>query len=252
MRIVVAGGTGLVGRLVVAAVEAAGHEPVVVARSVGVDVLTGAGIDAAFTGVDSVIDVTNVQSIRRRASLEFFGTATRTLLAAGARAGVRHHVALSVVGADRVDYGYYAGKRVQEELVLDGTVPGTVVRATQFHEFVEQLTARSGPVVLVPRMRSQPIAAREVAGLLVARAGAEPVGVAPELAGPEVREMSDMARALLRQRGSRRRSVAVRIPGRAGRDMAEGGLLPTGGGPRGVESFDEWLARSGSSRVRQG
>ena len=138
-RIAVAGGTGVVGRHVVEALAAAGCEPVVLARSTGVDLSRAAGLDATLTGVRAVVDVSNVVTQRRAAAVGFFTATTSALLTAGARAGVRHHVVLSIVGVDRIDTGYYAGKRAQEELVLAGDVPATVLRATQFHEFAGQV-----------------------------------------------------------------------------------------------------------------
>jgi uncharacterized protein YbjT (DUF2867 family) len=250
MELAVVGGTGLVGRLVAEAARAAGHRPVVLARSTGVDVTTGAGLDDALQGAEVVIDVSNLTTIRRRQSVAFFEAGTRQLLAAGQRAGVRHHVALSIVGIDRVDLGYYDGKRRQEALVLAGDVPGSVVRATQFHEFAAQLLARSGgPVGFVPRMLTQPIAAREVADLLVDLAAGNPVGMAPDVAGPEQLEMVDMVRRLLRARGSRRVVVPVRLPGAVGRAMATGGLLPSGPGPRNGQTFGEWLAAAGDAGI---
>lgn len=245
MRIAVAGGTGVVGRCTVQAVRAAGHEAVVLARSTGADLLTGAGLEQALAGADAVVDVSNVATTRRSAAVTFFETATRHLLAAAERAGIRHLVVLSIVGVDRVDYGYYAGKLCQEELVLAGPVPGSVLRATQFHEFAGQLLGRTrGPLALVPRMQVQPVAAREVGAALAALAAAGPVGMAAELAGPQVHELPDLARRLLRAEGERRVVLPVRVPGAAGRAMAAGGLLPTGDGPRGVLTFDQWLAES--------
>ena len=138
MRIAVAGGTGLVGRHVVKELREAGHEPVLLTRSHGVDVTTGAGLDAALVGVESIVDVTNVTTTSRKRSTAFFEASCRQLMSSAERAGVRHLVALSVVGSDRVDFGYYYGKRRQEELVLNGPVPASVLRATQFHEFAEQ------------------------------------------------------------------------------------------------------------------
>lgn len=242
MRIAIAGGTGLVGTRVVLALRDAGHEPVVLARSRGVDITTGTGLDAALTGVEAVIDVSNVTTARRVRSVSFFAAGTGRLLAAGHRAGVRQHVALSIVGVDRVDFGYYAGKRRQEALVLAGPVPGSVLRATQFHEFPGQLLMRSrGPLALMPRMRIQPVAAREVAAELVALAGGPAQGMAPELAGPQVHELGDLARLLLRARGQHRHVVEVRLPGAAGRAAAGGALLPTGPGPRSGLTFEQWL-----------
>jgi uncharacterized protein YbjT (DUF2867 family) len=245
-RIAVVGGTGLLGRYVVGAVKAAGDEPVIAARSRGVDIITGVGLDAALHGVDAVIDVSNVTTLRRRTSVEFFAVASRNLLAAGRRANVRHHVALSIVGVDRVDSGYYAGKRAQEGVVLDGTWPATVLRATQFHEFAGQLLDRvPGPLAVIPKMLVQPVAAREVAVALVVLAAGEPHGLAPEMAGPEQHQLVDLARRVVRARGQRRLVLGVRPPGRAGRAAATGGgLLPTGPGPRGTVTFAEWLSRN--------
>ncbi len=242
MRVAVAGGTGLVGGLLVLALKDIGHETVVLARSTGVDITAGTGLDRALRGADTVVDVSNVTTTRAGRSVAFFTAGTRHLLEAGQRAGVRHHVSLSIVGVDRVDYGYYEGKRAQERLVLGGQVPGSVLRATQFHEFAGQILTRSrGPFALMPRVRTQPVAAREVAAALAELAAGPAVGLAPELAGPQEHELVDMARLLLRATGQRRRVVPVRLPGAAGRQMASGGLLPAGPGRRGAEPFDQWL-----------
>lgn len=241
MRIAVAGGTGVVGRQVVHVSRGRGHEVVVLSRSEGVDLTTGAGLAAGLTNVDAVVDTSNRGSQRRAESEAFFGGVTRTLLGEETAAGVGHHVVLSVLGIDRVDTGYYAGKRLQEGLVAEGRVPWSILRATQFHEFAEQVLgfARFGPISLVPRMTIQPIASREVAEHLVALVEAGPSGRVPDLAGPEVRELVDLAR---RASAGRRYVVPVRLPGAAGRAMRSGALCPTGPGPRGRVGFDEWLA----------
>jgi uncharacterized protein YbjT (DUF2867 family) len=244
MRIAVAGGTGVVGRHVVAALRAKGHESVVLSRGSGVDLASGIGLDAALGGVDAVIDVSSVATMKASESVEWFEAATSHLLAAGARAGVAHLAALSIVGVQRVELGYYMGKRRQEELLLaaDAPVPTTVLRATQFHEFAGQLLSRmNGPIVLVPKMRSQPIAAREV-GLALAELAAGPaLGMAPELAGPQQEMIADMIRRYLRAIGSHRRVLQLRVPGNGGKAAASGGLLPTNPGPRGTQTFDQWL-----------
>jgi uncharacterized protein YbjT (DUF2867 family) len=242
MRIAVVGGTGWVGKFVVEAARTAGHEPMVISRSTGVDITAGSGLVDALRGTRAVIDVSNVITMRKRVSVAYFEAGTRNLLAAGQTAGVSHHVALSIVGVDRVEFGYYGGKRRQEELVLAGAVPASILRSTQFHEFAAQILERGGPFAVVPRMASQPIAAREVAQALVELAVGEPVKMAPELAGPERLEMTDMVHRILRARGSRRVVVPLRLPGAAGRAMASGALLPTAAGPRGQETFAEWLA----------
>lgn len=242
MRIAVAGGTGCVGRLVVEAVEAAGHSAEVLSRSAGVDLTTGGGLSRALDGAECVIDAGNVTTTSRRKAVAFFEAATGNLLRFGKEAGVAHHVVLSIVGVDRVPLGYYAGKLRQEALVEGSGVPYTVLRTTQFHEFAAQMLARGGPFAPAPRMRCQPVAAREVADELVRLALAGPAGHAPELAGPQQQEMAEMVRRLHRARGGRGIVLPLRLPGAAGRAMATGGLLPTGPGPRGTLTFDAWLA----------
>lgn len=235
MRIAVAGGTGLIGRMVVAAARERGHVPVVLSRSSGFDLMTGTGLDKALQSVDAVIDVTNIVTLRRTT---FFETVTRNLHTAG-QTGVRHHVALSIVGVDRVRVPYYQAKLAQEKLVLDGPIPGTVLRATQFHEFAEQSLARHlGPLLPAPVMRTQPVAAREVAAELVRLATGPAAGMAPEMAGPEVLQMTDMIRRLVKARRLRRLIIPLRVVPAMARD----GLLPLGDGPRGTETFGSWLA----------
>jgi uncharacterized protein YbjT (DUF2867 family) len=252
MRIAVAGGTGLVGRMVVEAVQEQGHTPVVIARSAGADLTTGAGLDALLTGADAVIDVSNLTTASRSKSIAFFEAATGNLLSSAHRAGVTHHVALSIVGCDRVDLGYYAGKVRQEQLVLAGRVPATVLRATQFHEFAVQTLGRAiGPIVPVPRMLSQPVAAREVAGALVEIATGRPQGRAPDLAGPEMLSMVDMVRRLVRGLRLRKLVLPVPVPGAVGRALTQGGLLPLGPGPRGTETFAQWLPDYLSTYLRR-
>ncbi|GAA3947220.1 SDR family oxidoreductase [Actinoplanes auranticolor] len=240
MKVAVAGGTGLTGRHVVQALRDAGHQPAVLARSAGVDLVTGAGLDAALAGVEATIDVSNVTTMKRAEAVGFFERAGRQLLDAAARAGVRHHVVLSIVGIDRVRTGYYQGKLRQEEIIRGGSVPWTVLRATQFHEFAEQILERlPGPVAPVPRLTVQPVAVREVAEALVDLVGGEPQKAAPDLAGPRVESLPDMARRLVRTGTVRRRPVVpLWLPGA----MAHGGLLPTGPGPRGTQTFEQWLA----------
>ncbi len=165
-KIAVAGGTGWVGRRVVESVRALGAEPVVIARSTGVDLTTGTGLEEALAGVDAVIDVSNIVTQSRRRATEFFEASTRHLLRAEERRGVGHHVLLSIVGIDRVGLGYYQAKLAQEEFVRHSEVPWTILRATQFHEFAAQMLG-DGPVALIPSMLSQPVAAQEVADELV-------------------------------------------------------------------------------------
>ncbi len=244
MRIAVAGGTGVAGREIVAQLEAAGHEPVILARAAGVDIVKPSGLDAALVGVSVVIDASNCATQSKRKALAFFTAETQNLLAAEERAGVRHHVVLSIVGIDRVELGYYAGKRRQEELALAGPIPCSVMRATQFHDFAGQMLGRvPGPVALMPKMRVAPIAVTEVAAAIVVLAAQAPVGMAPQIAGPQEELLADLARRLLKQQGSRRKVLAVRLPGAAGRAVATGALLPTENGPRGHQTFAQWLRK---------
>ncbi len=164
MKIAVAGGTGKTGRQVVEHLHSQGHQPVILARAHGVDLLENTGLDAALDGAEAIVDVSDFAAMNAKKAQAAFGAATTNLLAAAQRAGVRHHVALSIIGIDRATSGYYSGKLRQEELVKAGDVPWTILRAAQFHEFADQLLAQMpGPFAVVPKMQSQPIAVSEVA-----------------------------------------------------------------------------------------
>ncbi len=243
MKLAVAGGTGVVGQLVVAVATERGHQVVVLTRAGGVDLTSAGDLAQRLVGVRAVVDVSGTRTQARRAARDFFTTVTTTLLTAGAHAGVGHHVALSIVGVDGVDSGYYAAKLAQEQLVAAGPLPWTILRSTQFHDFAAQALdfARLGPVALVPRMRTQPVAALEVAQALVGIVETGPAGRVLDLAGPQVHQLVDLARRVNRARGHRRLVVGVPLPGRAGKAMGSGGLLPTAGGPRGQVTFDTWL-----------
>lgn len=239
-RIAVAGGTGTVGRRVVECVRRLDAEAIVIARSSGVDLTTGTGLDQVLEGVDAVIDVTNIVTQNRRRAITFFETSTRHLLEAEERQGVRHHVLLSIVGIDRVGLGYYQAKVAQEDLVRQGPIPWTILRATQFHEFAAQLLG-DRLVAVVPSMLSQPVAASDVADELVRLATAPAAGMAAEVAGPREERVPDMARRLASATGSRSLVLTMPLPGATGRGMRTGALLPAGLGPRGTQTFDEWL-----------
>ncbi len=254
MRTLVVGGTGTVGRPLTAELVRRGHEVRVLSRSGGTagatgavgyrgDVAAGTGVDEAVACVDAVVDCLNVETVRRGRAEAVLVRGTRRLLDAGAGAGVHHHVLLSIVGIDRIPYPYYAAKLRQEEAVTAGPVPSTVLRATPFHEFVATVARRGrvGPFVLVPRLRTAPVAAVEVARALADAVEGGPCGRAPDIWGPREEEFVDLVRVLLRARGDRGVVVPVVWPGRAGRAMRDGAQLPTGG-RRGHQSFDEWLA----------
>lgn len=250
MRIAVAGGTGMVGAHVTRVVRERGHEPVVLARSTGVDLMAGTGLAAALEGVDAVIDVASTATSAAKPSIAFFEATTTRLLAAERERGVRHHVALSIIGVPEAPHGYYAGKARQEELVMASDAGWSLLRAAQFHEFAVQMTQRMGvgPFVLCPSMRTQPIAAAEVAAVLVETAEGDPRGVDRELAGPQVESMPDMVRRYLRATGRRTPVLAVPLPGAFGRALRDGTILPGPGARLGTVTFDAWLAAQARAR----
>ncbi|WP_435742677.1 SDR family oxidoreductase [Microbacterium sp. PMB16] len=244
MKIAVAGGTGVVGRHTVDAVREAGHEPVVLSRSQGVDLVSGKGLDAALEGVDAVIDVASIETLKAAAAIEFFTAATGNLLSAAADAGVSHVVLLSIVGIDRIPYDYYAGKVAQEKVVEASRVPWSIQRATQFHEFAAQMFERAklGPLHVAPNARTQPVAAREVGERLVALALGRPQGRVRDFAGPREERLADMIRAFARHEGYRGWIPALNVPGPQMRGMRAGDALPGADADLGRQTFAEWLA----------
>lgn len=242
MKIAVAGGTGTVGRHIVEAARERGHEVVVLARSTGVDVSTGAGLVSALVGVDAVIDATNHVTFSARKARQFFRTASANLLSAEEANGVGHHVAVSIVGIDDIDAAYYAGKLEQERTVAAGSVPHSIARIAQFHEFAGQLLAgMPGPIAVMPTTLMRPVAAREVGRHLVDIAQEPPVGRAVDLVGPRDERLADLARRQLAHDGIRRRVLDVRVPGAYGKGLASGSLRGTPSSRRGTITFDEWL-----------
>ncbi|MCS5713208.1 3-beta hydroxysteroid dehydrogenase [Herbiconiux sp. CPCC 205716] len=243
MKIAIAGGTGTVGKHVVVATTTAGHETVILTRATGTDLITGTGLTAALQGVDVVIDVSATSSLATRESVHFFGTVTSNLLRAERAVGVKHHIALSIVGAAKVNANYYAGKAVQEKMLHAESGGWSLLRTTQFHEFTQQLVqhGKVGPFQVVPTIRSQPIAAAEVADELVSIAAGDPRGLEPDLAGPQEERMADLVKRLLRAEGNRKPVIQIPLPGRWGRGMRDGSLLPAPGTRRGRETFAQWL-----------
>ncbi|MFD0203473.1 MULTISPECIES: SDR family oxidoreductase [Saccharothrix] len=246
MRIAVAGATGNIGSLTVAVLERGGHEVVRISRSAGVDLSTSAGLDAALAGVEAVVDAVNVPSADRAETVGLFGGMTRNLLDAEARAGVRHHVLLSIVGiADIEGNVHYAGKREQERLVTEGPVPWTIVPATQFHDFAEMVagwTEQDGVATIAPLL-VQPIAPQDVADILAEIAVGEPRGRYADIAGPETQDLVDLARRTHQARGRDVRLVPT-WSGVFGPEMAGNALLPGENARIAPTTFDEWLARS--------
>ena len=246
MRVAVVGGTGLVGGYVTEALTRAGHGAVIIARSHGVDLLSGDGLDQALAGVEAVIDVTNSTDSDPDKVRAFFGAATGNLLAAERRAGVGHHVVLSIVGVDLVQgNAHYAGKRHQEALVEAGDVPSTILRATQFHEFAEMVVSwtRRGDVATLPPLLVQPVAAADVGTILAEIATGPPQGRARDLAGPEPQDLVDMARRALAARGESIRLVPSWRNGPFNVEMAGEVLLPGPDARLAPTTFDAWLAQ---------
>ncbi|WP_182898152.1 SDR family oxidoreductase [Microbispora sp. H10830] len=244
MRIAVAGATGNIGKLTVAALERDGHDVVRVSRSLGVDLMTGEGLDKALDGVEAVVDAISSTATDKDEAVAYFGTTTGNLLAAEERAGVRHHVLLSIIGIHRVEgNAHYAGKREQERLVSAGSVPWTIVPVAQFHDFAETVagwTEQDGVATIAPLL-IQPIAPADVADVLAEIATGEPRGRYTDVAGPEPQDLVDMARRTLAARG---RTVKL-VPtwsGLFGTAMAGDVLLPGEGARIAPTTFDEWLA----------
>jgi uncharacterized protein YbjT (DUF2867 family) len=245
MRIAVVGGTGLVGRHVTKALERAGHEAVVVARSRGVDLTTGEGLDEALAGVEATIDVSNTLATDPDEARRFFELETRTLLDAAQRARVGHHVVLSIVGVDRVEgNAHYAGKRRQEELARAGPIPFTILRATQFFDFAEMVVGwmRRDGAARIPPLLVQPVAVADTAAVLVELAAGPAQGLGPELAGPETQDLVDMARRTLTARGDRTELIPTWRAGVFGIEMAGEVLLPGPDARIASTTFEAWLA----------
>jgi uncharacterized protein YbjT (DUF2867 family) len=250
MRIAVAGGTGRIGRLTIAALGRAGHQTVPIGRSAGVDAYTGSGLADALRGADALIDVTNTPSGDEAEIVDFFGTVTRNLLAAGEQAGVRHHVLLSIVGVDHNKRApHYAGKREQERLTASGPVPWSIVRATQFHDFAAMVAGwaeQDGTATIAPLL-VQPIAQADVADILAEVASAAPLATRLDIAGPETQDLVDMARRTFAARGQGIRLVPT-WRGIFGPDMAGEALLPGEDARLGTITFDDWLAAGAHDR----
>jgi uncharacterized protein YbjT (DUF2867 family) len=244
MRIAVAGATGNIGGRTTRFLERDGHDVVRISRSVGVDVMTGEGLDDALTGVDAVVDAISAPPTDRDRTTEYFGTATGNLLAAEQRAGVRHHVLLSIVGIHGIEgNAHYSGKREQERLVTEGPVPWTIVPATQFHDFAAMVTSwteQDGVATIAPLL-VQPIAPDDIAEVLAEVAAGEPQGRHVDVAGPKTQDLVDMARRTLQARG---RSVKL-VPtwsGVFGATMAGDVLLPGDDARIMSTTFEDWLA----------
>jgi len=247
MKILVVGGTGLIGSKTVAILRHAGHEVVAASPKSGVDTITGKGVEEAVTGSQVVIDLANAPSFEDKAVLEFFQTSGRNLLAAEAAAGVRHHVALSIVGTDRTpENGYFRAKVAQEKLIEASGIPYTIIRSTQFMEFLRGVAdeATKGNIVRVSPGAFQPIAADDVAGFVADAALAPPKNGIVEIAGPERAPFSEIVARYLKAVGDPREVVSDSEARYFGGLVDDRSLVPLGEARLGRIGFAEWHRRS--------
>ena len=247
MKIVVIGGTGLIGSKVVTTLSEQGHEAVPASPASGVDTVTGKGLDRALAGASVVVDVSNTREFDEATAREFFTTSTRNLLDAEATAGVGHHVALSVVGTRRgSDIGYFRAKAAQEELIETSAIPWSLVHATQFFEFVLPIAdgATVDGTVRIPPVLFQPIAADDVAAAVASTAVGEPTRAIVEVAGPDRRRFDEFVEQALRAHGDPRPVVADPHARYFGAEIGERTLVPADGAIAGPTAFDDWLRRS--------
>jgi uncharacterized protein YbjT (DUF2867 family) len=246
MKIVVIGGSGLIGKQLVSNLRRHGHEVVAASPSSGVNTLTGEGLAEALAGAAVVVDVANSPSFEDKAVLEFFETSGRNLLAAEAVAGVGHHIALSVVGTDRLlASGYFRAKMAQENLIKASKIPYTIVRATQFFEFVGAIaqSATEGQTVRLPPALMQPIVSDDVAAALADIAVEKPSNRTIDLAGPEPIRMDELVRRFLSAKGDARKVTTDVHAGYFGTPVNDQSLTP-GDNPRlGPTRFQDWLSR---------
>src|SRR5512132_1100431 len=247
MKIVVIGGSGLIGKKVVNKLRQQAHEVVAASPSSGVNTVTGEGLAQALAGAQVVVDVANAPSWEDNAVLAFFETSGRNLLAAEAAAGVGHHVALSVVGTDRLlASGYFRAKMAQEKLIKASPIPYTIVRATQFFEFVGGIaqSATEGQTVRLPPVLMQPIAADDVAAVMADVALAAPLNGTFDLPGPEPIRQDDLARQFLKATGDARTVVTDADATYYGINVNDQSLTPSENPRLGTTRFSDWLSRN--------
>jgi uncharacterized protein YbjT (DUF2867 family) len=245
MRIVVIGGTGLVGSKVVHGLTEHGHDAIAAAPSTGVNTVTGEGLSDVLNGAQAVVDVTNSPSFEEEAATEFFTTSTTNLLKAEGDAGVMHHVALSVVGTDRLaaQSGYFRAKLAQEKLIRSGPIPYSIVHATQFFEFLKGIAdlGTVGDTVHLPDALIQPIASADVAEAVAIAAVNDPVNGVTEVAGPEQFRLPELIRTALTARGDDRRVVVDPAARYSGAELEERTLVPGDGATLFDTRFEDWI-----------
>jgi uncharacterized protein YbjT (DUF2867 family) len=247
MKIVVIGGTGRIGSKTVAILRQGGHDVVAASPQSGINTITGEGLKQAMAGTQMVIDLANSPSFEDKAVLEFFETSGRNLLAAESAAGsIRHHVALSIVGIDRSDNGYFRAKVAQEKLIKTSGIPYTIIRSTQFMEFLGGIAASSanGNIVRISPGLFQPIAAEDVAANVADMALAAPRNGIVEIAGPERAPFNEIVARYLKAVGDPRQVVSDPDAKYFGGRVEQHSLVPLGEARLGRIGFDEWLRRS--------
>ena len=245
MKIVVIGGTGLIGSKVVPKLSAHGHEAVAASPNSGVNTLTGEGVDAALAGADAVVDVSNSPSFEDSAVMDFFTTSTATLLQAERKAGVSHHLALSVVGSERMtDSGYMRAKLAQEHLIRESGIPFTIVHATQFYEFVKSIAdaATDGDTVRLAPVSIAPMAAEDVATAVARAAAGAPLGAVHEVRGPEEFRLTELIARGLQARGDSRTVVEDPDARYFGAYLTDRELVPGPDAEVFPTTFDQWSA----------
>lgn len=244
MKIVVIGGTGLIGSKVVAKLRERGYEVVAASPNSGVNTLTGEGLAEAFEGASVVVDVSNSPSFEDAAVMKFFQTSTRNLLTFEAASGVGHHVALSIVGCERLpNSGYMRAKVAQEKLIKESSVPYSIVRATQFFEFLTRIadSATEGNTVHLPSVAFQPMAADDVASVVAKVAIASPLNGTVDVAGPERFRFDEFISRGLSARKDPREVIADPHAPYFGTELSERSLVPDDGALKGETRFEEWL-----------
>ena len=247
MKIVVIGGHGRIGSKIVGTLGEHGHEAVAADPSTGVNTLTGEGLAEAFAGADTVVDVSNSPSFEDDAVMDFFRTSTRNILVAEQAARVGHHVAMSIVGTDRLPgSGYLRAKVAQEELIEASSIPYSIVRSTQFYEFVDSIAdaATDGDTVRVPAAGIQPIAAEDAAGAVARIAVGKPVNGIVEVAGPRPYRFDELIGYSLGAQDDQRRVVVDPDARYFGTTLTNGSLLPGENAQLGETRFEDWIGRS--------